>query len=105
MADNERALNVMLREELGLALEGYEHPLKQSLGALAGGIFASLLGLCGLFLYPAWGLFTAAFLTIALAAYFSAKCDKNRLIDAVVWNLGLAMLSWGFVYFLLNLRD
>lgn len=104
MADNERALHVMLREELGLSLEGYEHPLKQSLGALTGGVLASVLGLGGLLLLPAWGLVAAAFFTIGLAAYFSAKCDKNRLIDAVVWNLGIAALSFGSVYFLLNLR-
>ena len=36
MADDKRALHIMLKEELGMTLEAYEHPLKQSLGALLG---------------------------------------------------------------------
>lgn len=98
MADNERALNVMLKEELGLTLEKNEHPLKQSLGALAGAFIASFICLLGL-LFP-WGIVAAAFLTVALAAAISAKYEKNRMINAVVWNLGLSVLSIGSVYFL-----
>lgn len=33
MADDNRLLMVMLEEELGLSLESFEHPIKQSLGA------------------------------------------------------------------------
>jgi vacuolar iron transporter family protein len=100
MADDERALHVMLREELGLALEAYEHPLKQALGALTGAAGAALLCLLGWYLEPFWGIILAAFATVGVAAFFSAKWEHNRLIDAVVWNLGIAALAFGSVYFL-----
>lgn len=102
MADNERALHVMLKEELGLKLEENEHPLKQSLGALTGTAIASCICLIGLLTPVSLGIVFAAFLTIAAAAALSAKYEKNRVINAVVWNLGLAALSFGSVYFLID---
>ncbi len=102
MADNERALHVMLKEELGLTLEAYEHPLMQGMGALIGGLIAFLICLCGLFAEPDFGLILAAFFAVGAAAYTAAKYEKNRVIDAVVWNIGIAALAFGSVYFLMN---
>ena len=102
MADDERALHVMLREELGLALEAYEHPLKQALGALTGALFTIAACLAGLFLQPDWGVVIAAFIAIGVAAFLSAKWEKNRFIDAIVWNLGIAALAYGCVYLGIN---
>lgn len=42
MSDEERLLQIMVEEELGLSLETQEHPLKQGLGA-ALGVFAAAL--------------------------------------------------------------
>ena len=68
MADDNRLLQVMLEEELGLSLETYEHPLKQAAGAFFGVIgAATLLGL-GLFLFSHGGVFIFAALIIALSA-------------------------------------
>ena len=42
MADGDRALRVMLEEEMGFRLEENEHPLIQGLGAAAGALFAAV---------------------------------------------------------------
>lgn len=100
MADGERLLRVMVEEELGLSLESQEHPLKQSLGAAAGTAIATLT--CGifLFLWPQTGLIIGALSIFASSAALSAYHMQNRMIPAITWNLGLATLSFGCVYFL-----
>lgn len=97
MADDNRLLQVMLEEELGLALEIYEHPLKQSLGAAIGVIFSSLLFLAGC-LFP-YGPFAAAALAVAIAAFAIAHTEKNPRLQAVIWNLAVLVLAAGAVYF------
>jgi hypothetical protein len=99
MADEDRILRVMLEEELGLSLENQEHPLKQSLGAAAGTLIAWAICWLGLFLYPPYGVIFGGLLVIAISAILSAQYEKNRLIPAVVWNLGIAILTFGVAYF------
>ncbi|MBA3238332.1 MAG: VIT1/CCC1 transporter family protein [Parachlamydiaceae bacterium] len=100
MADGDRLLKVMVEEELGLSLETSEHPLMQSLGAIAGSLFATLAVLFGLFVYPEKGPIIAAVLCIGVGSLLTAWHAKNRLIPALVWNLGLLTLSYGSFYFL-----
>lgn len=102
MADGDRLLKVMIEEELGLSLEIYEHPLKQSLGAAIGVVAATLLGVSFFFALSSFGLFVSAAITIGSAAAVSAHFEKNRLIPAIVWNLGLAFFAGGSAYFLLE---
>ena len=103
MADNERLLRVMVEEELGLSLQSHEHPLKQSLGAALGCVFAFSVCLCGFYLFSALGLTAAGLIVIASASAFAAYFENNRLIPAIVWNLGIAILSIGTLYFLSQL--
>ncbi len=100
MADDNRLLRVMLEEELGLSLEAYEHPLKQGVGAAVGTLLASLLCLLGLHLYPFFGLPLFATALFVVAAFISAKAEKNRLIQATIWNLSIALLTLGIAYLL-----
>jgi vacuolar iron transporter family protein len=102
MADDDRLLRVMVEEELCLSLESQEHPLKQGIGAFLGTFAASLLCLFLYFLFPLFGLWLGAFLTVSLGAYVSAYFEKNDWISAVVWNLGLLTLSSLSCYFLLT---
>lgn len=102
MADGDRLLRVMVEEELGLSLEAYEHPLKQAAGAAIGCLAASALCLSGLWLSPSLGLLIASFIGLSAAAAIAAYHERNRLIPAIVWNLGLGVLSLGFLYFFLN---
>jgi hypothetical protein len=97
MADDNRLLNIMLEEEMGLALEIYEHPLKQSLGAGVGVLIATALFAGGYFLFsPIVG--TA--LTIIIAAITVAKLERNRRLEALIWNLALVAFVVGATYFL-----
>lgn len=99
MADDNRLLQVMLEEELGLTLETYEHPLKQAAGALIGVIGTSLIMSLGLFLLPWWGVIGCAALVIALSAGTSAQLEKNQPLPSMIWNLSVAALSAGVAHF------
>lgn len=103
MADDNRLLQVMLEEELGLKLESYEHPLKQAAGAFIGVAGAALVMSFGLFALPFLGeairATSTAALIIALSAGTSAQLQKNRPLPAIVWNLAVAALAAGVAYF------
>lgn len=103
MADDNRLLQVMLEEELGLSLESYEHPLKQSTGAFVGVVGAATILSFGLFLLPAWGPFACAALIISLSAGTSAQLEKNQPLPAIIWNLAVAALSVGVALLLQKL--
>ncbi len=102
MADGDRLLRVMVEEELGLTLETYEHPLKQALGAGLGVLAALVLCLMGLFLYPPFGLLIGSLAGMSGAAAMAAYYERNLIIPAIVWNVGIGGLAFGFLYFLLE---
>lgn len=100
MADGDRLLKVMVEEELGLSLETHEHPLMQSFGAILGSLLATLAILLGHYAYPSKGPIMASVLCIGVGSILTAWYSTNRLIPAVVWNLGLLTLAYGSFYFL-----
>lgn len=99
MADDNRLLQVMLEEELGLSLESYEHPLKQALGAFFGVILSSAIMCAGFFLLPWWGAALTAALVIACSAGMVAHLERNQPLPAIVWNVANAALASGVAYF------
>jgi vacuolar iron transporter family protein len=100
MADDHRLLQIMLEEELGLTLEAYEHPLKQALGAFCGAASAALLCLFGFWLFPSFGLPLAAALILICSAILSAKIERNKAVNQMVWNLATGYTIAGCAYFL-----
>lgn len=102
MADNDRLLRVMIEEELGLSLASYEHPLKQGLGAAIGTFLSCVLCIAFYSLWPAWGILIGSTIALAYSASLSASSTGNRMIPAIVWNLGLGILALGSVFFLLQ---
>lgn len=102
MADGNRLLKVMAEEELGLSLESQEHPLMQSLGASLGALGALLTLLLGLWINSLWGVLVATTLCIATGAALTAFYARNRLVPAIIWNLGLLAISYGSFYFLID---
>ncbi len=92
MADDNRLLQVMLQEELGLTLETFEHPLKQGFGAFLGVLISALLLLAGFILHPHYGTGIVSLLIIAFSSGFSAKKEKNPIAKAVIWNTSLVLL-------------
>lgn len=103
MADNNRLLKVMLEEELGLSLESYEHPLKQCFGAGIGALSASLIVMAAFYFWPGFSAPLCAFVMVALFSYVSAHLERNRKLEAVIWNLSIALFSGAGVYFLSKL--
>ncbi len=103
MADDNRLLQIMLEEEMGLTLEVFEHPLKQSIGAAIGVLSSAALFFLSTLIWPVGGPLVMSGLIIALAAGLMAKSQKNRLLEAVIWNLSLAGFAAGIVYFLQQL--
>ncbi len=98
-SDDNRLLRVMLEEEMGLTLEVYEHPLKQCLGAGVGVILAAILCSVSSIVGP-W-LFAAAVAALFIAsATVMARLQKNRPLEAIIWNLALLAFALGTVYLL-----
>jgi vacuolar iron transporter family protein len=102
MADGDRLLRVMVEEELGLSLESHEHPLKQALGAFLGSLSALLTCLFCFWIYPQMGLFIGSTVVIGISSTIAAQQERNRIVPAIVWNLGLAAVSFGFIYFMVS---
>lgn len=102
MADGDRLLRVMVEEELGLRLQAYEHPLKQSLGALIGALLASFITIAVFVVFPTWGALIGAAAVICVSSAVSAYHARNGIIAAIVWNLGILAFAFGFVYLLLD---
>lgn len=100
MSDGDRLLKVMIEEELGLSLEVYEHPLKQCLGAALGVFVTTLILIAGLWFWPIKGIYLAAFFVSVISSYLSAIYQGNRLIAAIIWNLGITGLTLGAALFL-----
>jgi vacuolar iron transporter family protein len=100
MADEDRLLKVMVEEELCLSLGTHEHPLKQALGAVLGAGASAIFCLLFVYAFPEKGLWAGSFLAMAVAAAIAASYEGNRLVPAIVWNIGLGALTCGSAYFL-----
>ena len=88
----------MLEEELGLTLEAYEHPLKQALGAFCGLPSAQRFVCLGFGRFPA-SAFPRCRRDIAIFAAISAKLERNRIWNSIVWNLAIVGLVAGWIHF------
>jgi len=98
MADDNRLLEIMLDEELGLPMESYEHPLQQASFACIGGIACLALGALGFILWGTLGLLSAFFLSFVLSGAYTAKIQRIALLPACIWNVSIFTLSIGIVY-------
>lgn len=101
-SDDNRMLQIMLEEEMGLTLEVYEHPLKQAVGAGVGVILSAALCLVGTML-GFWPLLAAIAVISISSATLMASLERNRRLEAVIWNLALIGFGLGAVYLLKKL--
>lgn len=99
MADGDRALRVMLEEELGFRLEENEHPLVQGVGALVGSLIASVAMLLAYSTGSSLILALVAIAIFGVCCYSTAKREHNKAIPAIVWNLGLGLFAYLVAYF------
>lgn len=103
MADDNRLLQIMLEEELGLALEVYEHPLKQAFGAGFGTLISASLTSLAFYFWPVVGIPLVATLIIFISAHITAKLEKRNKISSVIWNGAAALFAFAGTYFLAKL--
>lgn len=105
MADDQRALKVMLEEEMGFVLESHDHPLKMALGVFLG---ASLL-IIPIFIYSLFAnSFTYSFFILSGATYMTCSAviayyAKNQILRALIWNGAIFSLPLGAIHFLWEL--
>jgi hypothetical protein len=99
MADGDRLLRVMLEEEMGFRLQQNEHPLMQGIGAALG----SLLAICVVAVASLFSSLVIAplisLLFIGIASFITAKSQKNNVIAAMSWNVGMALVSYLATFF------
>ncbi|MBN4066618.1 VIT1/CCC1 transporter family protein [Simkania negevensis] len=103
MADEDRLLTVMLEEELGLQLGQQQHPLIQGFGSLIGSLVAIALAFLFVWLLPVYGMGVAAFIIVGVSSAIAARRENNQTVHAIVWNIGIAGLSFGILYFLIKI--
>lgn len=101
MADENRLLQEMLQEELGVPLEKMEHPLKQALGAFYGSLLSFIAFSFSLF-FVSTAIPFAAFSLFTIAVLFQAVREKNDLGKAIFWHVGAFLLTLFSLYFLLS---
>lgn len=100
MGDDNRLLQIMLEEELGLTLEAFEHPLKQSFGAFLGCIISALI--FSLSYYLPIGVFIFSPFIVLISTLYLAKKEKRNLTVSLLWNLGAYVLILLSTFFLLK---
>jgi len=104
MADGDRALRVMLEEEMGFRLDQNEHPIRQGIGAGAGALVATIFMLLA-FITQSVPLFIGvSLLLFAISCYITAKREHNKVIPAIVWNISIALFATLVAYFTMQLQ-
>ncbi|MEC8307043.1 MAG: VIT1/CCC1 transporter family protein, partial [Chlamydiota bacterium] len=91
MADDQRLLQVMIEDELGLKLGCEEHPLRQGAGAACGVIMAAFSCALGGAIWPSWGIITVGGALLAITTVIGARARSNPPLSVTVWTLG----GWG----------
>lgn len=99
-ADDNRLLEVMLTEELGIPLESYDHPLQQGCAAAIAGFIACIIIAAARWINPLLGPFFISVVIIAVSSFWFAKIQKNNWLQAVIWSLALFSLIVGSTYYL-----
>ncbi len=103
MADDNRLLRVMLEEELGLALEIYEHPLKQAFGAFVGTLVCAGVATLSYYFFPTYGIPVIAALILIITSTLTARFEKRKKVTNLIWNLALAAFGSTGAYYLTRL--
>ena len=100
MADDNRLLQVMLEEELGVQLERIDHPLRQAL-CMFTGILTSFICLSLAFFFGGKiALIGVAGLFVGLSAFWLVKKEKLDAIHFIAWHVALFGFTAASFYFI-----
>jgi vacuolar iron transporter family protein len=107
MADDNKLLNVMLEEEMGLKLYSIDHPLKTTLSTLLGSCVGATALILSAFYFGFTGIILCTYIIVAISSAFVAHLHNNSLLQATVWNLAVLFLATTstlfFIRFILSL--
>lgn len=99
-ADNNRLLQVMLEEELGVTQFCQDHPLLQGFGAAASSFLVGTASVIGYYEYGVPGLIIPI-LFFLISAFVSAKLSRTAVIKSIVWQTAIATLTITSLYYAL----
>lgn len=102
MADENRLLQIMIEEEMGIELEKYEHPLKHASGTFIGSLITGALIVCSYLFFGSWGLLTTSTLCIIGSTIISTRFERMNLSASIIWNLAFVGLIGSFLFILLQ---
>lgn len=100
-SDNNRLLEVMLDEELGIKKQCQDHPLLQGFSAFAASLSMGLLSVWLYYTCGLWGLIFPAIGYVA-AAIGSARLSGVDALKSAVWQVAIAVVSSITLYFALT---
>lgn len=100
MADDNRLLQVMLEEEMGLTLGSFEHPLKYALSAFLGVFLSSSLLAALIYILPSIGLYIGAISIFLITVFIMTRQRKMEMLSSFVWSVAILGLCFSFTYFL-----
>lgn len=103
MADDNRLLQVMLDEELGLPLESFEHPIKQASGAFLGGFIPAIVTLLLGMFFSSFVVIASLFCLFIGGGLIMTWLERGSLISSFAWNVAVFGLCLGSFYFLTHL--
>lgn len=102
MKDDNRLLQVMLEEELGLQLGHLQHPLKVASYTFLGSFLSSLIIITTTAFFSIFSVFGVnVALMIGSNIFFSLQ-ERHLQLKATIWNLGIYILTLSVAYFLLT---
>lgn len=98
MADDNRLLQVMLEEEMGVSFETLDHPIVSGFMATLGIVFAMIVSL-GLNFMPL-GLTLGSVIVVSSVAIYESKKQKIPVFTNLVWNIASLMFVFTISYFI-----
>ncbi|NGX33943.1 MAG: hypothetical protein K1060chlam1_00287 [Candidatus Anoxychlamydiales bacterium] len=100
-SDDNRLLQTMLEEEMGLSLGYFIHPIKQAFGAFLGMFLASIVFAITFFILPiAYCFFVSGGINIIASSIIAAKYEKTKMSKEIVWDLAIAIVVLSTCHFL-----
>lgn len=100
-SDDNRLLQTMLEEEMGLSLGYFIHPIKQAFGAFLGMFLASVVFTITFFTLPiTYCFFVSGAINIIASSIIASKFEKTKMSKEIVWDLAIAIVVLGICYFL-----
>ncbi len=100
-SDDNRLLQTMLEEEMGLSLGYFIHPIKQALGAFLGMFLASSIFAAAFFSLPIiYCFFVSGAINIITSSIIASKYEKTKMSKEIIWDLAIAITVLATCHFL-----